>query len=44
MYYESVGNISEAVMWYQNALTETESILDIRSSQEIPKEALERLE
>jgi len=44
MYYESVGNISEAVMWYHNALTETESILDIRSSQEIPKEALERLE
>ena len=44
MYYESVGNISEAVMWYQNALTETESILDIRSSQEIPKEALERLD
>lgn len=44
MYYESVGNISEAVMWYQNALTETESILDIRSSQEIPNEALERLE
>ena len=44
MNYESVGNISEAVMWYQNALTETESILDIRSSQEIPNEALERLE
>ena len=41
-YYESIDNIEEAVMWYQNALTETESILDIRSSGEIPKKALER--
>lgn len=42
-YYEGIGNISEAVMWYQNALTETESILDIRSSGEIPENALKRL-
>ena len=44
VYYESVKNISEAAMWYQNALTETESILDIRSSGEIPHAALKRLE
>ena len=43
VYYESIGNVSEAVMWYQNGLTETESILDIRSSGEIPKLALRRL-
>lgn len=42
-YYEDIGNISEAIMWYQNALTETESILDIRSSGEIPRVALKRL-
>lgn len=42
-YYESARNTSEAVMWYQNALTETESILDIRSSKEIPQGALRRL-
>lgn len=43
IYYESTGKIPEAVMWYQNALTETESILDIRSSGEIPEKALKRL-
>lgn len=41
-YFEEVGDISEAILWYQNALTETESILDIRTSQEIPKAGIER--
>ncbi len=41
-YYESIGNIPEAVLWYQNAATETESILDIRTSGEIPVRALKR--
>ena len=41
-YYEDAGNKEEAVIWYQNAATETESILDIRTSQEIPREGLER--
>ena len=42
MYYESVNNIPEACLWYQNALTETESILDIRCSEEIPREGMRR--
>lgn len=42
MYYESMGNYAEAAIWYQNALTETESILDIRTSSEIPQNGLER--
>ena len=42
MYYESVDNIPEACLWYQNALTETESILDIRCSEEIPREGMRR--
>lgn len=41
-YYEASGDIAEAVLWYQNAATETESILDIRTSQSIPCEALKR--
>ncbi|MBR1744189.1 MAG: glycosyltransferase family 2 protein [Lachnospiraceae bacterium] len=41
-YYEQEGNAEEAALWYQNALTETESILDIRTSGEIPKEGLKR--
>lgn len=41
-FYEENGDISEAVLWYQNAATETESILDIRTSQEIPREGLKR--
>ena len=35
---------AEALMWYHNALHETESILDIRSSGEIPQAAIERLD
>lgn len=41
-YYEAEGNLTEAALWYQNAATETESILDIRTSGEIPAEGLIR--
>lgn len=41
-YYEAQGDIMEAALWYQNAATETESILDIRTSGEIPEEGLKR--
>lgn len=41
-YYEEQGEILEAVTWYLNAATETESILDIRTSQEIPAQGLVR--
>ena len=41
-FYEENGDLQEAVLWYQNAATETESILDIRTSQNIPREGLER--
>lgn len=42
MYFENTGNYNEAMIWYRNALTETESILDIRTSGEIPQNGLER--
>lgn len=42
MYYEGTGNYNEALIWYQNALTETESILDIRTSGEIPEKGIKR--
>lgn len=42
MYYEDIGNYNEALIWYQNALTETESILDIRTSGEIPEKGINR--
>lgn len=42
MYYEAQGDMAEAALWYQNAATETESILDIRTSGEIPRVALKR--
>lgn len=41
-FYEESGDIAEAALWYQNAATETESILDIRTSKEIPREGLKR--
>lgn len=41
-FYEESGNPSEAAIWYQNAATETESILDIRTSDEIPQDGLKR--
>ena len=42
MYYESTGDYKEASIWYQNALSEPESILDIRTSGEIHENGLER--
>ena len=41
-YYEEAGDLQEAVLWYQNAASETESILDIRTSCDIPREGLKR--
>ena len=41
-YFEECGDLAEAAMWYQNALSETESILDARTGNEIPTRALER--
>lgn len=41
-YYEEAGEIQEAILWYRNAATETESILDIRTSGSIPVEGLRR--
>lgn len=41
-FYEESGELEDAIIWYQNAATETESILDIRTSQEIPREGLAR--
>ncbi len=42
IFYEESGDLEEAILWYQNAATETESILDIRTSQNIPREGLKR--
>lgn len=41
-FYEEQEEWQEAELWYQNAATETESILDIRTSGEIPQAGLER--
>lgn len=41
-YYEEQGETEEAAVWYQNALTETESILDRKTSEKIPEEGLKR--
>lgn len=43
-YFEECGDLAEAAMWYQNALSETESILDARTGNEIPTRALERFD
>lgn len=43
-YFEEQNDPAEAAMWYQNALTETESILDLRTSQEIPQAGIARCE
>lgn len=43
-YYEGLGDIDEARMWYYNAAYETEAYLDIKAGDDIPKEALERLQ
>jgi hypothetical protein len=39
-YYLLTGDMSEAYLWFYNAAVETESVLDIRSSQEIPRKRL----
>ena len=41
-FYEENNDFKEAALWYQNAAAETESILDIRTSQNIPQEGLKR--
>ncbi len=41
-YYEEIGELQEAVTWYLNAATETESILDIRTSTTLPRQGLVR--
>jgi len=41
-FYEDNGDLPEAAIWYQNAATETESILDVRTSREIPQQGLNR--
>lgn len=43
LFFEEQKEFAEAAMWYQNALSETESILDIRTSEEIPRERLKNL-
>ena len=40
-YYKDLGDYQEAFMWFQNALTETESIIDVRCSKEIPQKQME---
>jgi hypothetical protein len=39
-YYLLHDDMSEAYLWFYNAAAETESVLDIRSSQEIPRKRL----
>lgn len=39
-YYFQTGDFSEAYLWFYNAAAETESVLDIRSSQELPRKRL----
>ena len=44
-YYREIGELEEAAVWYMNAMqeTETESILDLRTSTTIPEAALKEL-
>ena len=35
-YYKEKGNYDEAVMWFYNAAFETESVLDIHTSGNLP--------
>ena len=39
-YYEEMQDVDEAVVWYYNAAYETESILNIKCSGEIPLRGL----
>ena len=43
-HFEGLGDTKEAVLWYYNAANETESFLDIRYQDQIPNEALKRLQ
>jgi len=42
-YYEKMGDIKEAVMWYYNAAAETSAYMDLRYEKELPVKALEKL-
>lgn len=42
-YYVAAGDFDEAYLWFYNAAAETESVLDIRSSQEQPRKSLAEL-
>lgn len=39
-FFEGLGDLSEAAMWYYNAAFETEPVLDIRSKKEVPLQKL----
>lgn len=39
-YYFLLGDIAEAYLWFYNAAFETESVLDIHTSQELPRKRL----
>lgn len=39
-YYFLLGDMAEAYLWFYNAASETESVLDIHTSQEIPRKRL----
>lgn len=43
-FYENIGDVNEAAMWYYNAANEVAAYLDIRCQEEIPQAALERLQ
>ena len=43
-FYETIGDINEAIMWYYNAANEVNAYLDIRCQESIPTEAMERLQ
>jgi hypothetical protein len=41
IFYEEQKDWSEAMLWYQNAAMETESILDLRTLNQIPGRRME---
>lgn len=42
-FYEGQGDFEEALTWYQNALEETEPILNIKYGEEYPRERIEEI-
>lgn len=42
-YYESIGDIKEAMMWYYNSANETSAYMDIRYQEKLPMERMEIL-